>query len=856
MPLRLPELSLVLLVGPSGSGKSTFARRHFLPTEIISSDACRAAVCDDEGDQSVTPQAFELVRFLLRQRLALGKLCVVDATNLERAKRAEFVALAREFHVLPAAIVFDIDEAVCASRNAARPDRDFGPHVVRRQRAELRRGLRGIKKEGFRSLTVFRSPEEADAVEGVAREPLWNDRKLESGPFDIVGDVHGCLAELLDLLDALGWQVEDGVARHPAARRLVFVGDLVDRGPDSPGVLRLAMASCAAGTALCVPGNHDMKLLRWLNGRKVQPTHGLDGTIAQLEADPIDRRDLAAFLDGLVSHYVFDGGRLVVAHAGLKEEMQGRGSGKVREFCLYGETTGERDEFGLPERLDWARDYRGKALVVHGHTPFAEPRWLNHTVNIDTGCAFGGKLTALRYPELETVSVPARATYAEPARPLRVETGSTSGRDAQLEHDRLLDLADLLGGGRVHTALRPSITVRDENLLAAIEAMSRFAIDPRWLFYLPPTMSPCATSEAEGWLERPEEAIAYYRAQGVAAVVCEEKHMGSRAVAVVCRDPESAVTRFGLSRPSRGVVHTRTGRPFFPADRELETALLERLSDALESAGLWDELETGWLCLDCELMPWSVKARELLQSQYAAVGAAGEAYLGALDEALAAALGAGHLEPEATSTLGTLRAAAAPAAERLSRYRDAYRRYCWGVAGLDDLRLAPFHFLGGEGRLFTDRDHAWHMETASRLHAAEPALFPPTRWIRADLADEAQCAAAVGWWEELTAAGGEGMVVKPLDFVARGRHGLVQPAVKCRGRDYLRIIYGPDYDAPENLVRLRQRGLGHKRSMAEREFALGLEALERFVARKPLREVHQCVLAVLALESEPVDPRL
>ncbi len=852
MTLRLPELSLVVLIGPSGSGKSTFARRLFKPTEIVSSDACRGIVSDDENDQSVTPQAFALLHFILRQRLALGKFTVVDATNLNAEDRARLVAIAREYHVLPAALVFRIDEKICHERNTLRADRDFGPHVVKRQFSQLRRGLRGLKSEGFRNIIHFRTPEEADAVEAIVRDLLWNNRRDDKGPFDIVGDIHGCYGELRTLLAELGYTVENHIASHPEGRRLVFVGDLVDRGPDSPNVLRLTMASVKAGTALCVPGNHDMKFLRWLNGRKVQPTHGLDGTIAQIEADPIDRRDLIAFLDSLVSHYVFDDGKLVVAHAGLKEEMQGRGSGKVREFCLYGETTGERDEYGLPERLDWARDYRGKALVVYGHTPFAKPRWLNRTVNIDTGCAFGGALTALRYPELETVSVPALRIYAEAARPLRSDEETAN---AQLAHDHLLDLDDLRGKRQIHTSLKPSITVREENILAALEAMSRFAVDPRWLIHLPPTMSPCGTSALDSWLERPEEAFSYFRQQGISAVVCEEKHMGSRAVAVVCRDPSTAITRFGLRREKRGVVYTRTGRPFFPGE-DTEQALLDRLAAGLENSGIWDELSTGWLCLDAELMPWSAKARELLKNQYAAVGAAGEAHTAAVTSVLESALAAGHLDGEARSILEPMRARSAARSAMLARYRDAYRHYCWDVATLDDLKLAPFHFLAGEGGAFHDRPHPWHMALAERLHLADSALFPATRWCEVDLDDETSTAAAIAWWEEMTSCGGEGMVVKPCDFAVRGPRGLIQPAVKCRGREYLRIIYGPEYDAPENLARLRQRGLAHKRSMAEREFALGLEALDRFTARRPLREVHECVLAVLAMESEPVDPRL
>ncbi|RYD63141.1 MAG: polynucleotide kinase-phosphatase, partial [Verrucomicrobiaceae bacterium] len=843
MTLRIPELSLVLLIGPSGSGKSTFARKHFKPTEMVSSDVCRGIVSDDENDQTVSPQAFELLYFILRQRLTLGRLTVVDATNLNPEDRTRLVAIAREFHALPAAIVFRIDEKICHERNAFRPDRDFGPQVIKRQFGQLRRGLRGLKTEGFRNVVHLRSPEEIDAVEGIVREPLWNNRRDDHGPFDIVGDVHGCYEELRALLGKLDYSVEDDVVRHPEGRRLVFVGDLVDRGPDSPNVLRLVIASVNAGTAICVPGNHDMKFLRWLNGKKVQPTHGLAETIAQLEVDPLDRRDLIKFLDGLVSHFVFDDGKLVVAHAGLKESMQGRGSGKVREFCLYGDTTGERDEYGLPERLDWARDYRGKALVVYGHTPFADPRWLNHTVNIDTGCCFGGALTALRYPEQETVSVPALRTYAEPARPLRIEP-----TDAQLGQDRLLDLDDLRGKRQIHTTLRPGITVREENVLAALEVMSRFAVDPRWLIYLPPTMSPCGTSEREGWLERPEEAFDYYRHQGVTTVVCEEKHMGSRAVAVVCRDPLVAISRFGVKHEKRGVIYTRTGRRFFD-DTTREQALLDRLAVALETAGLWDELATDWLCLDCELMPWSVKARELIQSQYSAVAASGEAHAAALSGALGMAIAGAHLEEEAKAMLLPMLGRSQARASMLDRYRRAYRQYCWDVVRLEDLKLAPFHFLAGESGAFHNRDHRWHMAMAERLQAADPELFPATRWREVDLADEAVVADAISWWEALTYDGGEGMVVKPRNFVAKGPRGLVQPAVKCRGREYLRIIYGPEYDAPENLSRLRQRGLGHKRSMAEREFVLGLEGLDRFVARRPLREVHECVLAVLALES-------
>jgi protein phosphatase len=435
MKITIPKLSLVVLIGPSGSGKSTFARKHFLPTEILSSDACRGMVCDDENNQAVTNEAFALLHYVAAQRLALGRLTVIDATNVQPEARAPLVALARKYHCLPVAVVLNLPEQACHERNRNRPDRTFGPHVIRNQRSQLRRSLKALRREGFRYVFVLESPEDVESVV-IERVPLWNDRSHDHGPFDIIGDVHGCAEELEQLLRRLGYgeiAVGDpepgwsGVGyTHPDGRTAVFVGDLVDRGPRVLDALRIVRTMVKFGSALCVPGNHDVKLLKKLNGRDVQITHGLGQTLAEIEALPDDVRptftkSLAEFLDGLVSHYVLDDGKLVVAHAGLKAEMQGRASGKVRDFALYGETTGETDEFGLPMRHNWAAEYRGSAMVVYGHTPVPEPEWLNRTVNIDTGCVFGGRLTAVRYPEKEFVAVPAARTYCEPVRPFLPE---------------------------------------------------------------------------------------------------------------------------------------------------------------------------------------------------------------------------------------------------------------------------------------------------------------------------------------------------------------------------------------------------------------------------------------------------
>ncbi|MBI0318359.1 MULTISPECIES: polynucleotide kinase-phosphatase [Streptomyces violaceusniger group] len=865
--IGVPDLSLVVLVGTTGSGKSTFARAHFLPTQIVSSDVCRGLVADDENDQSATPDAFDVLHYIVGKRLAAGRLTVIDATNVRSESRRSLIGLAREHDVLPVAIVLDVPEGECARRNAERPDRAGMPgHVIPRQRRELRRSLKSLEREGFRKVHVLRGAEEVEAAQ-VATERRYNDLRHLSGPFDIIGDIHGCRSELETLLGKLGYALRrDDLGRpvdatHPEGRTAVFVGDLVDRGPDSPGVLRLVMGMVASGAALCVPGNHENKLARYLKGRKVRVTHGLAETVEQLDrehrADPAFVDRVRDFIESLVSHYVLDGGSLVVCHAGLPEKYHGRTSGRVRSHALYGETTGETDEFGLPVRYPWAEDYRGRAAVVYGHTPTPRASWLNNTICLDTGCVFGGRMTALRWPERELVDVPAERVWYEPVKPLTTEApGGADGRP--------LDLGDVRGRRIVETRHMGRIAVKEENAAAALEVMSRFAVDPRLLGYLPPTMAPTATSKEGtgggaadgGFLEHPAEAFAAYRADGVRQVICEEKHMGSRAVALVCRDADIARERFGTPDGVSGAIHTRTGRPFFD-DVQLTETVLRGLGNCLDRAGLWQELDTDWLLLDAELMPWSLKAEGLLRHQYAAVGAASRAVLPGV---LAALEGAEARGVEVSALLDKQRERASDAAA----FTDAYRRYCWPVDGLNGIRMAPFQILAAQGRnLATALPHDQQLALIDRMIEAEkPAadgarLLAPTRRLIVDTEDEASVAEGVRWWLDLTAAGGEGMVVKPLQgFVRKGDGRLVQPGVKCRGREYLRIIYGPEYTRPENLARLRERHLGHKRSLALREYALGLEALDRLAEGEPLWRVHEAVFAVLALESEPVDPRL
>ncbi|TDQ51411.1 polynucleotide kinase-phosphatase [Actinorugispora endophytica] len=853
--LRVPATGLVVLVGVSGAGKSTFAARHFAPAQVVGSDFCRGLVSDDENDPSATEDAFDLLNHIVAKRLERGLLTVVDAANVRRRDRARLVRAAKDNDALCAAVVLDVPEGLARERNRGRAGRGPGDHVIPRQQRDLRAGAKRLDQEGFQRVHVLNGPEEIDSAVLELERPR-NDRTELTGPFDVIGDVHGCRAELEALLTGLGYRIRrDGLGRpvgagHPG-RTAVFVGDLVDRGPDSPGVLRLVMGMVEAGEALCVSGNHESKLVRALRGAGAGTGGGLAETLEQLDAQTEDfRRRVLAFCDGLVSHYVLDGGALVVAHAGLKEAYHGRTSGRVRSFALYGETTGETDEYGLPVRLPWANDYRGRAVVVYGHVPTPETEWVNNTICLDTGCVFGGRLTALRYPEREVVDVPAERVWYEPTRPFPAG-GDRSAAAGTGRAGGVVDIKDVPvggpgeSGGAVETA-HGRVPVPRDQALAALEVMSRFSVDPRWLLYLPPAMAPAPTSADPALLERPEEAFAHYLAEGVERVVCQEKHAGSRAVAVVCRDEGAAGRRFAPG--ALGAVYTRTGRPFF-TDPEAESAVLAGLRDGAAAAGMWEEFDTDWLALDGELLPWSARGEGLVRDRYASVGAAARAVLPAAARALSDAAARGADVADLAERVDR-RAAAVEAFSRV------YRRHAWPTDGRAGLRYAPFALLAAEGRSFADRDHLWHMGVAEKLARSAPLVLT-TRYLAVDVADPAASEAAAEWWRGLVAAGGAGMVVKPLEGpLATGDRGLAQPGLKVRGPEYLRVVYGPDYDDPARMATLRGRRLGRKSDLALREHALGLEALARHARGEPLWRVHQPVFGVLALESEPVDPRL
>lgn len=843
--ITLNELGLVLLVGPTGAGKTSLASRLFAPHECVSLDACRALVSGDPEDQSATRDASDVAERIIEARLRRRLLTVVDATNVRHEDRQRWIAVAERTHSIVTAIVLDPGMSFCHKHARKREGTRYNPKAVEQHHTLLARDKRKLGKAfGIRNAVWLSSPEEIESAT-VVRRRSFNDLRHITDPLDVIGDIHGMTDELEALLAKLGWSVawsgecEDRAVTlsHPENRKLVFVGDAVDRGPRSLDALRIMRSAVESGLGYAVASNHDARISRWLRGQTVSEGGGVETT--QAEFDDLSegfRVSMGEFLDALPAHYVFDGGNLVVAHAGIEESMILGASKAMREFAVYGPKT-PPDADGKSERVDWAKDYRGKASVVYGHVACDEAVWFKNTICIDTAAVYGGELTALRWPEKTLVSVKASHAYAETDKPLF----SRKDNRGFLE----ISHADVTGKKYIETSLARRITVEADQMGAAMETLSRFTIDPRLLVYLPPTMSPVESSGIDGFLEHPHQAFDYYRSAGQENVVVETKHMGSRAHILVCRDAAAARARFHTDDDHIGHIWTRNGNPFFKdADRR---AVLERV--ALSASPLFDELKSDWLLLDAEIMPWNTKAATLIRDQYAPTGKAAQIGTGLVIEALTRFARRGVADVD-----GQLRHFHARL-DNAQAFDKVWRGYSWETPTIDELRVAPFHVLASEGRVHSRERHSTHMRWIDMI-VGRDAIMAKTDFTEVSLSDPKALDAVTDKWLHDTGKGAEGIVVKPHSFTVMGEREMIQPALKVRGRDYLRIIYGVDYDLPDNLVRLRERATKSKRARAMREHALGVEALDRLVRREPLRRIHECVAAIIGLESDPSDPRL
>ena len=424
MHVKISGDGLVFTVGCSGSGKSTFCRRYFQSSQIISSDQCRKWVSDREDNQQASQDAFSLMYEIVEKRLRRGLLTVLDATHLDNKSIEKIQKYAEVYKRDLYGFVFSLPLEHCLEWNQQRPDRRVPAEVLEKQYHKLPDIQAFIDQEEIPYVN-FKTLEEIDKidieVQGTQVYSQAEQTVSEQGPFDIIGDVHGCYDELCELLTKLGYvlDIQDGhgYIHHPQRRKVIFVGDLVDRGPNSVGVINLVRQAVADGVAYVILGNHDEKLKKKLRGKKVKVRHGLETTLAELERVPeSERQSILNFLVGLPYYSIFAGGKLVVTHAGILEKDIGEISDRIKRFCLHGDITGKTNEFGFPIRGNWAKTYQGEGLIVYGHTPVRQVHWENNSVNIDTACVFGGALTALQYPEKKCVSVNAHASYAEDIR--------------------------------------------------------------------------------------------------------------------------------------------------------------------------------------------------------------------------------------------------------------------------------------------------------------------------------------------------------------------------------------------------------------------------------------------------------
>jgi polynucleotide kinase-phosphatase len=863
--IHLPHAGIVLLIGPSNSGKTTLLNQliqeqQIVESEVLSSDQFRLLVSDvefiswnrrpkDEADalfseyQQISKEAFETLDYVIAKRCRLNKLTFVDATHLRDYEREKYLQMAKKYHVPAIAIVLNISETELIRRDE---QRDFprGRNRIKQQYQHFKTTLRFIKKEGFRRVYIF--GEEELQVLNVTR--LENPLLIDVGSgIDFIGDIHGCYEEFIELMTKLGYEENaEGYYIHPEGRKILSLGDVLSRGPRSLETLQFFEKHVRAGHSYMIDSNHGWKIARWLDGKNVRLAHGDENVAAEFEeyetkfgkeASERLKKQLKDLLLEAKSHYIIQKNGVntaVAVHAGIKDHYIGKQSPGISDFCRYGDTDG-LDENGKPIRKDWSTAHKSNELILWGHDPKPQPLMVNNTLNIDQGVVFGGSLTAYRYPERQLVSVKAKQDYANvPDNPLR-----------EWESKRLAppNIAKFIDGYTVLTEHSGEITIYADGSKSALDDLSHFTLPLEELVYIPPTMSPTPkTSRLEGYLEHPAEAFEYYQANGVETMVVEKKHMGSRGILFLFKDKAAAKEYIG--RETLGTIYTRTGRAFFQP--ELEKQIVSVLNADLVKNNYFNKYNTDFVLLDAEILPWNLKAKELILNQYAHVGEMAQLDRNKLKAQLQKAYENGK------DVLGWLEENDTKI-ENAAIFNEMYQKYCWNTEGLEGIQIAPFHTLAHSSESFFQQPHTWHMEKNKEFSGIS-RLFVETEYRV--VSDEASMLAAIEWWKEMTEEGHEGFVVKPESFVSRHRGKLLQPAIKVRGRKYLHIIYGMDYLLPENLVRLKQRNIGKKQRNALKEFSLGVEAVSRFVNRESLERVHECVLGIMALEAEPIDPRL
>ncbi|MCT6923782.1 polynucleotide kinase-phosphatase [Metasolibacillus sp.] len=859
MQLHLPDAAIVLCIGPSNSGKSTFlqqliASNIIKPSEIVSSDDYRITVADidfidfqgttkQEADllyeqySAISTEAFQLMEQVVTARAKLNRLTFVDATHLNAREREKYFAIAKRQHVPIYGIIFDAPLEQLLARDNMR-ENPRGAARIKQQARKLKDEKRFLKKEAFAKLYTL-NPDDAYSI---VREPSSLAIELGTG-IDVIGDIHGCYDEMMALIEKLGYREDNGLYIHPEGRKLISVGDIMSRGPKSLATMQFWLKQIEAGLSFMTDSNHGWKIARWLEGRAVQLSHGdelVEQEIQQfeiihgIEETKALKERLAKMLLRAPSHYLIKEngiGKAVITHAGIRDRYIGKNSSRIRDFCRYGDVVGTEAN-GRPIRADWYADHQTSELIIWGHEPKLKPLKMNNTVNIDQGVVFGGQLTAFRYPESTFEAVTAYENYAgEQQNPLL---------EAAAKHFDPPNIHAFIDGFEVATTHGGTVWVGNGYAKAAIDTVSHYTVPLEQLIYIPPTMSPTPqTSQLDDYLEHPAEAFAYYKKHGFTELIAEKKHMGSRAVLLLFKNKQ--IAKEWIDTETLGVITTRSGRAFF--DTAAHETIVQKLHTELAAKNYFERMETDFVLLDAEILPWNLKAQSLIDEQYAHV--------------------AEHALMDRQKLATKLQTTLVDVAEWQQQYKEllrnavrfdaVYQNYCWSVDDLSAIQIAPFHILAHSTETCFHKPHTWHMEMNHWL-AQHSDIFITTEYQVIENEQDEQ--KAIAWWEEMTAVGHEGIVIKPLTFIPKSKDKLIQPAIKVRGREYLRIIYGMDYTDPKQLAQLKKRNPSKKMKHALQEFALGLEGIERFVQKENIARIHECVLATLALESDAVDPRL
>ncbi len=889
-PLQDP--SIVGITGSSSESRSEILNRCFKIEEIVSMDELIRWIPDDRWikDHNKSEQVESIFFSIIEQRLKRNLMTALDLDGQGRPFRNQFVQLAKKYHFTPTLI--RLQETLRAS-----------------SKLDQENFSKARRQEGFRVIYQICKDEFQDWRPTRRTSPTL--RPDIEGAFDIIGDVHGCMEELLALTHRLGYRWTGNPSDlhpdfswiNPPGRRLFFVGDLVDRGPNSLEALRLVMRLTESGQAFCVPGNHDYKLARALGGmvfQKRDPDH--DATLQQIRsAGPEFAEKARTWIESLPSHYFLDAGRLVVSHAGSKRSHHGRESKRILDFALYGDTTGKTDSHGLPERLNWALDYQGATLVVHGHTPVAEPKWVNESVNIDTGCVYGGYLTALRYPEREIISEPAQQEYSVSSRPLplnaslrdRVDSklGSSwksnslnpsavsvskndnpskslnflkhNNRSAEEKHS----WSDFQNLKVVETHTRGDVILREDEVKSTVNFLESTQCWPWRIPFLAPGISsadPCQDLNSAG-LENPETAFSYYRNNRVQEVLCVPMEYDTPFILALARDSSTAVERLGSQAGEVGIGFPVCGllqKSEAPTLAEMPS-LLERIHRNLSEGNFWERSQSNVAIFECSFTSHSAPVAEAksqpkpnpnpkqLRNIMSQIASAGMIDTANILEKL-----------ERATEHGTdwhfLTQSYLKSKKSLREFTDWISKAQKNTNRTESIQVRNFQLLATQKKTFINQHYSAGAQILKpeELTERDPELFLQPAAFPLDLNNINACSSAVNLWKEHTQSGMIGWVIRPAQGAQKGRRGWVQPAFKCRGDMALKCVFGLNMTREAMNQSIQKNSLAARRSQVAREWALSLEALQRWTGQEPDWRIQECMVGMLAVKCEPTDARL